>query len=159
MQKDDEFISKIDQERLSRKAFINPSYSNTEKDAAASIVRSYQENKPWGRVSILDEGRNYKIRRIEISPKKRTSLQRHFHRNEFIFVVSGTAFVSIEDQSSNIQINEFLNIPKLTSHRIENPGVIDLILMEFQSGEYLGDDDIIMIEDDYGRAGTEGDIQ
>lgn len=140
------YVSKIDQARLPLKSSNNPSYDNMNNGD-----HSVSEKKPWGAVDVIEEGKSYKLRRLEILPGKRTSLQKHFHRNEFIYILIGAAIITVEGQSSNLVVNEFVDIPKLTAHRIENQGVINLVILEIQNGEYLGDDDIFRIEDDYGR--------
>jgi len=95
----------------------------------------------------LGEDKNYKIRRIEIAPKGIIKLHKHFHKNEFLYVLNGTAIIRNESQPTNLLVNEFINIPKLSPHSIENQGVINLILLEIQNGEYLGDDDILIMQD------------
>jgi mannose-6-phosphate isomerase len=112
------------------------------------------ELRPWGSFTVLEEGRGYKIKRIEVKPGHRLSLQMHHHRSEHWIVVSGTAKVVCGDQEVLLSNNESTYVPQCTSHRLENPGVIPLVLIEVQNGEYLGEDDIIRYQDDYAR--TEG---
>ena len=107
--------------------------------------------RPWGTYTVLEENKSYKIKRIEVKPGQRLSLQMHHHRSEHWIVVSGTAKVTCGEDESIYNINESTFIPMGTSHRLENPGVIPLIIIEVQSGEYLGEDDIIRFEDDYQR--------
>jgi mannose-6-phosphate isomerase len=109
------------------------------------------ELRPWGSFTILEEGRDYKIKRIEVKPGHRLSLQMHHHRSEHWIVVSGTAKVVCGDQEILLCNNQSTYVPQCTSHRLENPGVIPLILIEVQNGEYLGEDDIIRFQDDYSR--------
>jgi mannose-6-phosphate isomerase len=108
--------------------------------------------RPWGTYTVLEENRNYKIKRIEVNPGQRLSLQRHHHRSEHWIVVSGTAKVTCGAKESIININESTFIPIGVNHRLENPGIIPLIIIEVQSGEYLGEDDIIRFDDDYQRS-------
>ncbi|NJL37063.1 MAG: cupin domain-containing protein [Leptolyngbyaceae cyanobacterium RM2_2_4] len=110
------------------------------------------ELRPWGSFTVLEEGRGYKIKRIEVKPGHRLSLQMHHHRSEHWIVVSGTAKVTCGDQEKLLFSNQSTYVPACTSHRLENPGVISLVLIEVQNGEYLGEDDIIRFQDDYSRA-------
>ncbi|HEY9726653.1 MAG TPA: phosphomannose isomerase type II C-terminal cupin domain [Chroococcales cyanobacterium] len=109
------------------------------------------ELRPWGSFTILEEGRGYKIKRIEVKPGHRLSLQMHYHRSEHWIVVSGTAKVVCGDRELVIHQNQSTYVPQGNVHRLENPGVIPLVLIEVQNGEYLGEDDIIRFEDDYYR--------
>lgn len=110
------------------------------------------ELRPWGSFTVLEEGRGYKIKRIEVKPGHRLSLQMHHHRSEHWIVVSGTARVTCGEQEILLTTNQSTYVPPCTSHRLENSGVIPLILIEVQNGEYLGEDDIIRFQDDYSRA-------
>ncbi|MFN6515731.1 MAG: cupin domain-containing protein [Nostoc sp. CreGUA01] len=109
------------------------------------------ELRPWGAFTVLEEGRGYKIKRIEVKPGHRLSLQMHHHRSEHWIVVSGTARVVCGDKEVLLSNNESTYVPQCTAHRLENPGVIPLVLIEVQNGEYLGEDDIIRYQDDYAR--------
>jgi len=108
-------------------------------------------HRPWGTYTILEESNQYKIKRIIVKPSKRLSLQKHFHRSEHWVVVSGTALVTIGEKEILIKQNESIYIPIGELHRLENPGKMDLVLIETQVGNYLGEDDIVRIEDDYSR--------
>ncbi|HTL88016.1 MAG TPA: phosphomannose isomerase type II C-terminal cupin domain [Leptolyngbya sp.] len=110
------------------------------------------ELRPWGSFTILEEGRGYKIKRIEVKPGHRLSLQMHHHRSEHWIVVSGTAKVECGGEEITLSSNQSTYVPQCTTHRLENPGVIPLILIEVQNGEYLGEDDIVRFQDDYSRA-------
>ncbi|OKH41540.1 mannose-6-phosphate isomerase [Calothrix sp. HK-06] len=109
------------------------------------------ELRPWGSFTVLEEGHGYKIKRIEVKPGNRLSLQMHHHRSEHWIVVSGTAKVTCGDQEILLNNNQSTYVPQCTTHRLENPGVIPLVLIEVQNGEYLGEDDIIRFQDDYAR--------
>ncbi|MDZ8184850.1 MAG: phosphomannose isomerase type II C-terminal cupin domain [Nostoc sp. ChiSLP02] len=109
------------------------------------------ELRPWGAFTVLEEGRGYKIKRIEVKPGHRLSLQMHHHRSEHWIVVSGTAKVVCGEKEVLLSNNESTYVPQCTAHRLENPGVIPLVLIEVQNGEYLGEDDIIRYQDDYAR--------
>lgn len=107
--------------------------------------------RPWGTYTVLDESSNYKIKRIVVKPGERLSLQMHHHRSEHWIVVSGTARVTCGERETIVNINESTFIPVGTNHRLENPGIIPLTIIEVQSGEYLGEDDIVRFQDDYNR--------
>ena len=109
------------------------------------------ELRPWGSFTVLEEARGYKIKRIEVKPGHRLSLQMHHHRSEHWIVVSGTAKVVCGDNELLLSSNQSTYVPPCTSHRLENPGMIPLVLIEVQNGEYLGEDDIIRFQDDYAR--------
>jgi mannose-6-phosphate isomerase len=109
------------------------------------------ELRPWGSFTVLEEGQGYKIKRIEVKPGHRLSLQMHHHRSEHWIVVSGTAKVECGDEEKLLFCNQSTYVPACTRHRLENPGVIPLVLIEVQNGEYLGEDDIIRYQDDYAR--------
>lgn len=108
--------------------------------------------RPWGNYEVLEESENYKIKKIVVLPQKRLSLQKHYHRNEHWIVVSGSALVRIGEKEIFLQKNQSTYIPMGTPHRLENPGQIDLVMIEVQMGDYVGEDDIVRIEDDYHRA-------
>lgn len=107
--------------------------------------------RPWGQYTVLEEGPRYKIKRIVVKPAERLSLQMHYHRSEHWIVVKGTAKVTIGDRDIIIHENESAFVPKSTLHRLENPGKVLLEIIEVQNGEYVGEDDIVRIEDVYGR--------
>jgi mannose-1-phosphate guanylyltransferase len=107
--------------------------------------------RPWGQYTVLEEHERFKIKRIVVKPGKRLSLQKHYHRSEHWVVVSGSAVVTKGEQEFFIKANESIYIPIGETHRIENPGKIDLVLLEVQVGEYLSEEDIVRYNDDYGR--------
>ncbi len=108
--------------------------------------------RPWGTYTVLEESSNYKIKRIEVLPGQRLSLQKHHHRSEHWIVVSGSALVTCGEREFMVNINESTFIPIGEQHRLQNPGKIPLVIIEVQSGEYLGEDDIVRYQDDYRRA-------
>jgi len=108
--------------------------------------------RPWGTYTVLEDGTGYKIKRIEVKPGGQLSLQMHHHRSEHWIVVSGTAKVVCDDREFLVMTNESTYIPVGKKHRMENPGVLDLVMIEVQSGAYLGEDDIVRFSDIYGRA-------
>lgn len=108
--------------------------------------------RPWGTYTVLEEGARFKIKRIVVKPGGSLSLQMHHHRSEHWIVVKGMArVIKSDDEPRLINTNESTFIPAGHKHRLENPGVIDLVMIEVQSGEYLGEDDIVRFEDHYGR--------
>ena len=109
-------------------------------------------HRPWGTYTVLEDGPRFKIKRIEVKPGASLSLQMHHHRSEHWIVVSGMAKVVNGDKELFVNTNESTFIPAAHKHRLENPGVLDLVMIEVQSGEYLGEDDIVRFEDVYGRA-------
>ena len=108
-------------------------------------------HRPWGTYTVLEEGNRFQIKRIVVKPGASLSLQMHHHRNEHWVVVSGMASVVNGEKSFFVSTNESTYIPAGHKHRLENPGVVDLVMIEVQSGEYLGEDDIVRFEDVYGR--------
>lgn len=108
-------------------------------------------HRPWGSYTTLEEGHRFKIKRIVVKPGASLSLQMHHHRSEHWIVVTGMAQVVNGDNIMMLNSNESTFIPAGHKHRLENPGVIDLILIEVQSGDYLGEDDIVRYQDVYGR--------
>ncbi|MEA1989597.1 MAG: mannose-1-phosphate guanylyltransferase/mannose-6-phosphate isomerase [Pseudomonadota bacterium] len=107
--------------------------------------------RPWGSYEVLVNTEGYKVKRIVVKPGGRLSLQKHFHRNEHWIVVSGTATVTVDDNRSLVRPNESTYIKMGQLHRLENEGKIDLVMIEVQVGEYTGEDDIVRIDDIYGR--------
>ena len=108
-------------------------------------------HRPWGIYTVLEDSTNHKIKRIEVKPGASISLQLHHHRNEHWIVVSGTAEVINDGETYLLNQNESTYIIAGNKHRLSNPGVVMLIMIEVQTGEYLGEDDIVRFEDEYGR--------
>jgi len=111
-----------------------------------------QVYRPWGWYEGIDEGERFQVKRIMVRPGEKLSLQMHHHRAEHWIVVSGTASVTCGDEVMLLTENQSTYIPLGTSHRLENPGKIDLHMIEVQSGTYLGEDDIVRFEDIYQRS-------
>jgi len=109
-------------------------------------------HRPWGSYQSVDNGDRHQVKRIIVKPGNRLSLQKHHHRSEHWIVVRGAALVTIDDRVKTVHENESIYIPIGAVHRLENPGKIQLELIEVQTGSYLGEDDIIRIEDDYRRS-------
>ncbi len=136
------------------------------KDAAQDVKKIYAQlkskgheayklhrtvHRPWGTYTVLGEGHDFKLKRIEVKPGACLSLQMHHHRSEHWIVVSGMAKVINGDEEMFVNTNESTYIPAGHKHRLENPGILNLIMIEVQSGAYLGEDDIVRFEDNYGR--------
>lgn len=108
-------------------------------------------HRPWGTYTILENNDGYKIKKIIVEPGKRLSLQKHFHRNEHWIVLSGTATVQIENNVKLVHPNESIYIKMGELHRLSNEGIIPVVIIEAQVGEYTGEDDIVRFDDDYIR--------
>jgi len=108
--------------------------------------------RPWGNYTILDEGDDFKVKRIEVLPNKRLSYQKHAHRSEHWFVVAGTAKVTLNDREIIVKTGETVDIKVGDKHRVANPDAkVLLVFIETQTGDYFGEDDIERYEDDFGR--------
>jgi mannose-1-phosphate guanylyltransferase/mannose-6-phosphate isomerase len=123
------------------------------KQTAPKVTEEHLKvHRPWGSYQSIDQGARFQVKRIVVKQGGRLSLQMHHHRAEHWIVVRGTARVTIGDEIKTVHENESVYIPIGAQHRLENPGKIDLELIEVQTGSYLGEDDIVRIEDDYRRS-------
>ncbi|EDM29028.1 Mannose-1-phosphate guanylyltransferase/mannose-6-phosphate isomerase [Lentisphaera araneosa HTCC2155] len=120
--------------------------SRPEADINSKVYR------PWGWYNTIDQGPQFKVKRISVNPGAKLSLQKHHHRAEHWVVVTGTAIVTNGDKEILLSENQSTYIPIGVQHRLENPGKIDLEIIEVQSGTYLEEDDIVRLDDNYGRA-------
>ena len=109
------------------------------------------DQRPWGTFTVLDENEGYKVKRIEVLPNKRLSYQKHTRRAEHWFVVSGIAKVTLNGTEILVQTGGAIDIPVGAAHRVENSAEELLVFIEVQQGDYLGEDDIERLEDDFGR--------
>lgn len=107
--------------------------------------------RPWGDYHVVDSGERYQVKRIRVKPGQKLSLQMHHHRAEHWTVVTGTARVTCGDKEFLLPEGQSAFIPMTAVHRLENPGKVDLVLIEVQVGGYLGEDDIVRLADCYGR--------
>ena len=107
--------------------------------------------RPWGKYDSIDMGNRYQVKRITVKPGAKLSLQKHYHRAEHWIVVEGTARVTKGEETFLVTENQSTYIPLGEVHCLENPGKVNLELIEIQSGSYLGEDDIVRFEDQYGR--------
>jgi mannose-6-phosphate isomerase len=111
------------------------------------------DERPWGGYTVLDDRPGHKVKRIVVNPRGRLSYQRHDYRSEHWFVVAGTGRLTLDGMEQDLGAGEAVDIPAGVAHRIENPGEAELVFIEVQHGSYFGEDDIVRLEDDYGRAG------
>jgi len=117
-----------------------------------STINNSTEERPWGTFTVLEEGENYKVKRFVVLPKCRLSLQYHNKRSEHWTIVAGKALVTCDTDVFEAQAGQTVFIPVRAIHRIENIGKEPVIVIEVQYGSYVGEDDIIRLEDDYNRA-------
>ncbi|WP_367161318.1 mannose-1-phosphate guanylyltransferase/mannose-6-phosphate isomerase (plasmid) [Kozakia baliensis] len=122
------------------------------KAGRKEAVTHNRNYRPWGFYEGLIQGDRFQVKRIVVDPNQKLSLQKHFHRAEHWVVVEGTAIVTRDDEKHMVRENESIYLPLGAVHRLENPGKIPLTLIEVQSGPYLGEDDIVRIEDVYSRS-------
>jgi mannose-1-phosphate guanylyltransferase/mannose-6-phosphate isomerase len=121
------------------------------KEGKAQAVIHRRVARPWGWYDSIDMGERFQVKRIAVKPGASLSLQMHNHRAEHWIVVKGTAKVTNGEKVFLLEENQSTYIPIGAKHRLENPGISDLEMIEVQSGSYLGEDDIVRFEDDYGR--------
>lgn len=107
--------------------------------------------RPWGYYEILADAPDHKVKRIVVEPKGRLSLQRHQLRNEHWFIVTGSGKAVVEDKVFPLKAGSVIDIPARTRHRIQNSSTGNMVIIEVQTGEYFGEDDIERFDDDYGR--------
>jgi mannose-6-phosphate isomerase len=121
-------------------------------DAAVLDPAGSASRRPWGSYAVLDDGPLAKVKRITVDPGQRLSLQLHHRRAEHWFVVSGTAVVTLGDREVIVEKGSAIDIPTGLAHRVHNPASEPLVFVEVQLGDYFGEDDIVRLDDDYGRA-------
>ena len=109
------------------------------------------DERPWGRYLVLDDEARHKVKRIVVRPGQRLSYQRHAHRSEHWFVVAGAGVVILDGEEFAVKAGSAIDVPAGTAHRIHNTRDQDLVFVEVQHGDYFGEDDIIRLDDDYGR--------
>lgn len=110
-----------------------------------------RDYRPWGSYEVLAEERDHKVKRLVVLPGQRLSLQRHRLRTEHWYVISGAGIVTLNDEELDLKAGASVEIPCGAWHRIRNPGKVDIVFIEIQTGEYFGEDDIERQADDYGR--------
>lgn len=126
-------------------------YERLKKRGDERVIVHRTAYRPWGSYTVLEEGERYKIKRLTVLPGKRLSLQMHYHRSEHWVVVRGTAKAIVGEEEILLRPGESIFIPAGVKHRLENPGKVVLEVIETQIGEYLGEDDIVRFQDDFGR--------
>jgi mannose-1-phosphate guanylyltransferase/mannose-6-phosphate isomerase len=122
------------------------------EEGREAATHSPQVHRPWGFYQSIHNGERFQVKRITVKPGAKLSLQKHYHRAEHWVVVNGTALVTRDSEEILLRENESIFLPLGCVHRLENPGRVPLNLIEVQSGPYLGEDDIVRIEDIYARA-------
>lgn len=111
------------------------------------------DERPWGEYTVLDEGADFKVKRITVTAGKRLSYQRHARRSEHWFVVHGAGRVTLDGDEFNVGSGTAVDVPVEAAHRIANTGTTEpLVFFEVQRGDYFGEDDIVRLSDDFGRA-------
>jgi mannose-6-phosphate isomerase len=121
-------------------------------EAAAPAEPPEFSERPWGNYTVLsDDAPDHKVKRLVVSPGKRLSYQRHAKRAEHWFIVSGRAQVTLDGVVSEVGPGQAVDIPLGAAHRVANEGTVDVVLIEVQHGTYFGEDDIVRLEDDFGR--------
>ncbi|BET12293.1 mannose-1-phosphate guanylyltransferase/mannose-6-phosphate isomerase [Pandoraea sputorum] len=141
---------------------VDRSHCQSVKNVVTKLAEKQREehslhrkvHRPWGWYDSVDEGARFKVKRIQVKPKASLSLQKHHHRAEHWVVVSGTAEITNGEKTILLTENQSTYIPLGEVHRLANPGTIPLEIIEIQSGSYLGEDDIIRFQDNYGRSGS-----
>ena len=113
---------------------------------------SERDRRPWGEYRVLHDGDDAKVKWITVEPRQRLSYQRHHRRAEHWFIVSGSAVVTLDDIEHDLGPGDSIDIPMGAAHRVRNAGDELLTFVEVQMGEYFGEDDIVRLDDDYGRA-------
>jgi mannose-6-phosphate isomerase len=112
--------------------------------------------RPWGSYTVLAEDEHFKVKTMEVRPGQRLSYQRHERRAEHWFVVAGQGVVTLDDAAIQARPGDSVDVPRGAAHRIQNTGSVPLVFVEVQHGEYFGEDDIVRLDDDYGRLEAAG---
>jgi mannose-6-phosphate isomerase len=107
--------------------------------------------RPWGVYTVLAEAAGFKVKTIEVQPGQRLSYQKHSRRSEHWFVVAGAGVVTLDGSSIDVRRGDAVDVPVGVAHRIQNTGSDVLVFVEVQHGDYFGEDDIVRLDDDYGR--------
>ena len=134
-----------------RRDDVTPAADNGTRGQAASDAQGCIVHRPWGTYQDIDTGERFRVKRITVNPGGKLSLQFHYHRAEHWIVVSGTARVTRGEKVEIVTENQSVFIEIAQNHRLENPGRVPLVLIEVQTGTYVGEDDIVRIEDIYQR--------
>ena len=116
------------------------------------MIEQETDVRPWGRYTVLDSSDAFKVKRIEVMPGKRLSYQRHAHRSEHWFVVAGDGVATLDGTRIAVHAASTIDVPVGVAHRIENTGSTALVFIEVQHGESFAEEDIVRLDDDFGRA-------
>ena len=114
--------------------------------------RRERDQRPWGSYLVLEDAPDHKVKRIVVAPGRRLSYQRHSRRSEHWFVLGGAGFVTLDGTDRPVAAGAAVDVAAGVAHRITNPGSDPLVFIEVQHGDYFGEDDIVRLEDDFGRA-------
>ncbi len=125
-------------------------------ETAADPLGRERDERPWGSFLVLDDEPDHKVKRLVVHPQRRLSLQLHERRSEHWFVVRGHGTVTLGDSLVAVGPGDSIDVPVGTAHRVENTGQSELVFIEVQHGSYFGEDDIVRLDDDFGRATTSG---
>ena len=136
----------------SRSQDVKKLVDELKRRGAPEYLEHLTVHRPWGSYTILEEGPGYKVKRVTVLPGGRLSLQMHYKRSEHWVVITGMARVTCGEKVTNLGPGKSTTIPVKTKHRLENPGKVPLEIIEVQNGPYLGEDDIVRYQDDYGRS-------
>ena len=123
--------------------------------AYASAMATDHDVRPWGSYTVVDEGPAHKVKRIVVSPGMRLSYQVHSRRSEHWFVIKGYGIATLDGAEHDVRLGVAIDVPTGMAHRIENIGPDELVFIEVQHGDYFGEDDIIRLKDDFGRAANQ----
>jgi mannose-1-phosphate guanylyltransferase/mannose-6-phosphate isomerase len=140
---------------MDRVSDVKPLLEMLKESERDRVVLPAKVARPWGSYESISSGPGFQVKHIVVDPGERLSLQSHVHRSEHWIVVRGSAEVTVGDQVSILQENQSTYIPAGTKHRLANPGKVPLELIEVQCGAYLGEDDIVRFDDQYGRVSPE----
>ncbi|MBS8227416.1 mannose-1-phosphate guanylyltransferase/mannose-6-phosphate isomerase [Vannielia litorea] len=136
---------------MSRAQDVKAAVAALKEKGAEQAVQFPVDHRPWGWFESLVVGQRFQVKRIHVHPGASLSLQSHFHRSEHWIVVEGTARVTVEDKVTLVTENESIYVPLGMKHRMENPGKVPMVLIEVQTGSYVGEDDIVRYDDIYAR--------
>ena len=136
---------------MSRAQDVKLAVEALKKKGAAQATHFPKDHRPWGWFESLVVGNRFQVKRILVHPGAALSLQSHFHRSEHWIVVEGTARVTVDDKVTLVTENQSVYLPLGCVHRMENPGRVPMVLIEVQTGAYVGEDDIVRYEDVYAR--------
>lgn len=131
---------------------ISEEEPSTVEENVAGISSPMYEERPWGSFKVLTDEETHKVKTITVECGQRLSYQRHSHRSEHWFVITGDATVTLDGVVFHVGPGHYADIPQGVAHRLENQGDVPLVIIEVQYGDYFGEDDIIRLSDDYGRS-------